>query len=34
MFILPESFTFTVDLGTKVSAGMTVIASKVDSNPN
>ncbi len=31
---LPEDFTFTVDLGTRVSAGMTVIASKVDSNTN
>ena len=31
---LPEDFTFTVDLGTRVCAGMTVIASKVDSNTN
>ena len=31
---LPEDFAFTVDLGTRVSAGITVIATKVDSNTN
>ncbi len=31
---LPESFAFAVDLGAKVSAGVTVIASKVDSSTN
>jgi phosphatidylserine decarboxylase len=28
---LPENFTFTVDIGMKVSAGVTIIAKKVDS---
>ena len=28
---LPETFSFTVDVGTKVSAGVTIIAKKVDS---
>jgi phosphatidylserine decarboxylase len=31
---LPQSFSFEVEIGTKVSAGMTTIAKKVDSRPD